>query len=110
MKNLTDAEIKQLAVDFHHGMIFCDRHVARPDDLPMVFMILNLMDEKAFKKLKADSPGLIYEYLEKAGPRSINGMPIFFSMRMLSSADTVKMFKLVDKLKSAEKAVCEKPV
>ena len=110
MKNLSDAEIKQLAVDFHHGMIFCDRHVARPDDLPRVFMILNLMDEKAFKKFKADPPGLIYEYLEKAGPTSINGMPVFFSVRVLSPADTTKLFKLVKKLKAAEKAVCESPM
>ena len=110
MNNLSDAEIKQLAVDFHHGKIFCDRHIANVYDIPMVFMILSLMDDKARKTFVADNPGLLYEYLEAAGPRSINGMPIFLSMRMLSQEDTDKLFKLVGKLRAAEKAVCENPV
>lgn len=27
--------------------------------------------------------GMIWEHLDKAGPRSINGLPCFFSMRLL---------------------------
>ena len=88
MKNRTEEELKQITVDLFHGKIFTDRHCRRPQDVMMVFMPLGLMEPKAFRKLQKDSPGMIFEYLDKASPRSVNGMPGFFSCQMLSQEDT----------------------
>lgn len=45
------------------------------------------------------SIGLVYEYLDKAGPMSVNGMPNFFSCRFLNIEDTKKMFEYYETYK-----------
>jgi len=51
--------------------------------------------------------GMVYEYYDKAGPRSINGYPIFMSMKILSIDDTKKFrdmyFKYEEMRKEFEK-------
>ena len=46
---------------------------------------------KYYKENYLSSIGLIYEYIDKAGPRSINGLPNFFSMRLLNKEDALKV-------------------
>lgn len=41
--------------------------------------------------------GLIYEYLDKAGPRSINGYPIFFSMRIMHRDDWARAARAIER-------------
>ncbi len=103
MKNRPEEEVKQIAVDLFHGKLFTNRHCQRPQDVMMVFMPLGLMEPKAFRKLQKDPPGMIFEYLDKAGPRSINGMPGFFSCQMLSQDDTKTVFEIYKKLEEAQK-------
>ncbi len=104
MENKTDEEIKQIAVDLFHGKLFTDKHCQSPEDIRMVFMPLALMASKDMKKLQKDSPCMIFEYMDKAGPRSCNGMPGFFSCQMLSMEDTKKVFEIHGKLGEAQKA------
>lgn len=103
MENRTPEELKQIAVDLFHGKIFTDRHCRRPEDIMMVFMVFALMASKDMKKFQDDPPGMIFEYLDKAGPRSINGMPGFFSCQMLSQDDTKTVLDLYKKLEEAQK-------
>jgi len=104
MKNISPDEVKRIAVDLFHGRIFTDRQIANPSDAQMVFMPLALMKPRQLKKLRSDPPGMIFEYLDKAGPRSINGMPMFPSCQMLSLEDAKTVLELYNKLKDAEKA------
>jgi hypothetical protein len=67
----------------------------------MVFMVLGLMDQNARQQLIDDKPGLLYEYLDEAGPRSINGRPIFTSMKVLNESDTDKVLEKSRKLDAA---------
>lgn len=90
-KPLTCEEIKKLADDIYKGMVFTDRHIQNPDDISRVFIPLALLKKEQIEELKVDSPGLIYEYMDKAGPRSINGMPMFCSFRFLSQEDAKKV-------------------
>lgn len=90
-KPLTDEEIKKLADDIYKGLVFTDRHIQNPDDISRVFMPLVLLKEEQIEELKAESPGMIYEYMDKAGPMSINGMPMFCSFRFLSQEDAKKV-------------------
>ncbi len=42
---------------------------------------------------------LIYEFLSKAGPMAVNGQPSFFSMSVLRSDDTARLFAKMDELR-----------
>lgn len=97
-----EAEVKQIAVDLFHGKIYCDRHLHSPDDMPRVFMIVGLGAFADHPKSYIESIGLVYEYLDKAMPRGINGQPMFMSLKLLNRSDTNKMFEIYNKLKTAE--------
>ncbi len=91
---LTDEQLKQLAIDIHAGNVYTDMHIQDMSDLPSVFtpIILGAFNGETKESLK--ELGMVYEYLDKAGPRSINGLPSFFSMKVLSieQANKVKAF------------------
>ena len=100
-------ELKQLAIDIRAGKVFTDRHV--PDEassmMSRVFMPLMFMSEEQIADLMKEPIGLIYEYLDNAGPRSINGYPGFFSMRILHRDDWPEVVRLMDQLKAAEASI-----
>lgn len=99
----TDEELKGVAKDLWAGRIFSDRHINslkdNPSVLGMVFMPMIFMDNKSRKKLADLKVNFIYEYVNKASPRAINGMPIFFSCRILTESETKKMFEYYEKFK-----------
>ena len=77
----TDEEIKQLIMDVVGGRVFCDFMIpdGRSNSISMVFMPLALMKrEDGLHLMEVDEASMLYEYFEKAGPLSINGMPGFF--------------------------------
>ena len=92
---LTRKQRITLAEDIYNGDVFTDRH-CQPQDVGMVFMVMNFMSPEMSAGLQANPPGLIYEYLDQAGPRSCNGQPNFFSMRMLSQAEAKRVLGLYD--------------
>lgn len=71
-------------------------------------------DQKEYEKKLAEYPyeleyydeylkniGMIYEYWDsgQTSPMSVNGKPVFFSARFLSSSDTKKMFEYFEQYK-----------
>ena len=100
-KSLTDEEIKKLADDIYKGLIFTDRHVQNPDDISRVFIPLVLLEKEQIEELKVEDPGMIYEYMDKAGPMSIDGMPMFCSFRFLSQEDAKKVNEKYRQIKEA---------
>ncbi len=97
-KTMTDQEIKQLAEDMYKGLVFTDRHIMVQEELISVFMALALMKEEQIEEIRKNPPGMIYEYMEKAGPRSVNGNPMFLSFRMISISDTKKVLERYNKI------------
>lgn len=95
-------ELKQIALDIHKGLIFTDRHITEPATLPGVFTLLLFMTEQQRDKLETDPPGLVFEYLAKAGSMTMNGEPTFLSLQMLSANDAKKVFDIYQKLRRAE--------
>ena len=100
----TDDEIKEIAIGIHAGAIFCDRHLLdEPHMLGSVFMVVALMEGEVRKDFLdvmmpngADGPmGMMYEYVAKAGPRSVNGYPMFFSVKYLDPDDTTRVFRMM---------------
>ena len=100
-KPLADEEVKKLADDIYKGLVFTDRHMNNPGDMPRVFMPLALLKKEQIDEFNANPPGMVYEYMDKAGPMSINGMPMFFSFRFISQKDAKKVSKKYIQIKNA---------
>lgn len=105
----TDEELKEMAKDLHAGRIFTDRHLPEGEKASLVFMVLALMDSKQLDEFKKNVDEekifMVYEYMEKAGPRTINGMPMFMSFQSLNKPDTEKMLEYFHKIEDAMKAL-----
>ncbi len=78
----TDDELRELAMAIYAGTVFTDRQLDDPRMIGAVFMPVGLGGLNP-----DDEPHMIYEHLDRAGPRSINGMPSFFSCQILNLAD-----------------------
>ena len=98
---MSDEEIKKLAEDLYKGLIYTDKHIQDPNDVARVFQPLIFLKEEQLEELKNNPPGLIYENWSEAGPRSINGMPMFWSFKMISQEDSKKLFEYYNKIKEA---------
>ncbi len=106
MKKLTDDEINAMAEDIYRDRVFTSNHIRQGDlnMLPVIFMPLVFADKKMIEKMQKDAPGMIYEHLIEAGPRSVNGYPTFVSLHIVSQEDTKKVWEKFEQIK---KAVCE---
>ncbi len=101
IESKTREELIKIAKDLKEGKIFCDGHIPEGDErmITSIFMILALADTT---ELMASQPGMIYEYLSEAGPRAVNGYPIFMSMNVLNREDTAEVYGIYNKLIEAE--------
>ena len=86
----TPAEIEQLAWDIEGDRVFgswcCPQEM-----ISSCFMVLIFMKKEHFEALNAAKIAHVYEYIEKAGPRSVNGYPSFFSARYIDVDDMKKV-------------------
>jgi len=106
--SLSEKELSQLAKDIATNLVFTSDHVRREEwdnILGMVFMPIALgafsdMTEEAKKDI-----GMVYEYYDKAGPRSINGYPIFFSFRILNVKDRLIVWEKHEKIRQVLESV-----
>ena len=108
MKPMEDFELRRLAMDILDGRVYTDSHIPENEThaLGRVFMPLMFMDADAKAKFLEEKPGMIYECLTEAGPRSCNGMPCFFSMKYTGIEDAKKVWAYYREFKEAkEKAL-----
>jgi hypothetical protein len=107
----TDAELKQLAKDVWDGKVFTDCHIEEmPDEifigtLKMIFMPLALFGKEDYEDFQKQKPGMVYEYLDQAGPRSINGYPSFFSFQFLTEEELPKFHAFYVEVRDARESV-----
>lgn len=101
---MTDQQIRKLAIDIAAGQVFGSWQVGNVRDLGMVFMVLALGGEELHESLKVNRTVHVYEYLCEAGPRSVNGMPIFMSMRRVSESEWAKLVPLMQRLEKRQQA------
>ena len=100
-KPMTDQEVKLLADDMYKGLVFTNRHIQAKEDIQRVFMPLVLMGKELSDGLQENPPGMIYEYMDKAGPMAINGMPTFASFKMISMDDMKRVIICYKAIKDA---------
>ena len=100
IERATDDELRKFVDDFVSSRIFTDRHI-RPSDvvgtMSMIFMPIALGAFSKYEKESLKIVGCIYEYMSEAGPRSVNGYPIFFSMRFLHVEDWKRACKAIER-------------
>lgn len=110
----------------YYNVIFTNMHI-RPNDQHLtmsIFMTFALMgpgmhsdgkrestidsvlEEENYKKW-IDNIGMIYEYMEKASPRGINGYSMFMSVNYLDKADTEKVVDFYSKYEELQKKLEE---
>ena len=95
---MTNADIKDIVRGIISGHLFVGSQVP-PDLLPSVFMPL-LFAEK--NQIDWDHVGNIIEDISKAGPRSINGYPMFMSCRLIHKDDWAV---IADRVLAAQAAI-----
>lgn len=92
---LSDLELRQFVADWLDGKIFSDRHIANQEDILLSFMVLAFLDQET-TTTDWNQVGLVYEHLSEAMQgRLVNGMPIFFSCRMMHIEDWQKAIPLI---------------
>lgn len=55
------------------------------------------VDETTIREEFIKTIGMVYEELSKAGPRSLNGYPMFMSMKIVSQSDTKRFIEMYNK-------------
>ena len=85
----TDKFLRDLALDAIAGRIFMSDRV-RKEDLHLVFLTLALLDEKQTKRMLDEKVTHLYEYMNKAAPLQMNGMPMFYSHWELTLPEYMK--------------------
>lgn len=97
-KPKTDRELREIAMAMYSGTIFSTLLVREDEDFTDIFFALKFLSAEDKRKLVEQEIGLFYEYISEAAPMSINGRPVFFSVRMLSKAETYRLWPMLKKL------------
>ena len=101
----TQEELHKIAEDLYRGEIFTSAHVRDPEMIQSVFMVLIFLEEKHIQELKEKDCQVCFEYMSKAGPTSINGMPNFFSCQWLTRDEWTFVTHTHDQIKAAVEGV-----
>ncbi len=95
---LTEDDMRTLARDWVEGRIFTHADIKEPDMMRSVFMLVGL---GGLGDIDTSQIGMIYEHLSHAGPLSINGYPMFMSLRIVHKQDMKPLFEMYQKIESA---------
>lgn len=95
ISGLEAQKLADLVLAIADGRAYTDRHVPEGMRLEQVFMPLAMGALSGMARTQLDDIGMVYEYVEKAGPLAVNGQPMFFSLRLLNKADTERVTEAV---------------
>lgn len=106
----SDGDLKALAVDIVSGHAFSSLSLdeKEADLLPMIFMPLALGGPALLKWCSENQITVLYEYLEKASGKGINGRPMFKEMRVLNRTDGERLMSYVRQLQKVTKEFLRK--
>jgi len=107
-------EKAQLAIDISDGKVFgtWDRRLNdQPSLVGSVFMpvAFGMFGTPEMQAIREDIAHL-YEYFDKAGPRSINGCPIFYSAHFILKPDWEIVLARVTELEEFKKKMTSQPL
>lgn len=83
-------DLAEFVMAFCDGKVYTSVHL-HPNEvgnlIQMVFLPLAMGALANVPKSSVNDIGLVWEYIDRAGPRSINGHPMFFSCRLMHKLD-----------------------
>jgi hypothetical protein len=97
-----DRELKDIAREWAEGRILFSTQVPK-EILSMVFMPILFLTDEQREKLIADDVFAFYGKMADAGPRAINGFPMFTAMTSMTKpeyekvAEHVKVYQAMQK-------------
>lgn len=99
--------LRSLAKDIATNLVFVNQMIRSNDQslLGMIFMPLALGALSKYNPASLDNIGMVYEYFSKAGPRSVNGYPMFTSCLFLNKHDAdivIHRVQEIDKMLNGE--------
>jgi hypothetical protein len=98
---LPKRNLRSLALEIVEGKVFGSWSINNPNtDLHLVFMVLLFCKKEDIP----EDTAAVYEYVDQAGPRSINGMPIFTSCRFLSQDEYKEVCEHIQEIKKIRQA------
>jgi len=100
----TSEEQEKLAWDIIGGQVFGTWNIPKGSDPTFPFLVLTLMSVEERQELITEGVVACYEYISEAGPRSVNGMPCFFSVRFLNKEDCKAVFDKVQEIQEFRKS------
>ncbi len=100
-------ELKKLAVALFSNQLFTSSHIEKGQEhlASSIFMPLLFLDNDGREQLAAKKPHVFYEFMSEAGPRAINGYPIFMSVKMLVKEDWDLVKEMAAKMGEAAEAL-----
>lgn len=85
------------------GKIFGSWNIREAKDIATVFPVLLLMGGTEILKDKNEDVAAVYEYMSEALPISLNGYPMFFSVRVLNRAENKVVCSHLDRIREQRK-------
>jgi hypothetical protein len=106
------AELDDDALAWAQGRIFGSWDLKHDGDamVGMVFMPITFMKAKDRAALKRRKTVHVYEYVNKAGPRSVNGCPIFLTFRHVNAEEFAYMVARARAIHEAQQAAKSAPL
>jgi len=105
---MTDDELRAFVLGV------CDGRIFTSSDVPgyllgSVFMPIVLGAFAGWSEDDVQQVGLLWEYLHEAGPLSVNGMPTFFSCRVMHCDDLDRALVAIDAEHERSKRIEQPP-
>lgn len=96
----SEKELRQLALDVISGQVFGSWSLRESElqHLGMVFMPMMFLDDISRKMLERNKIVHFYGHMKDTFDRSLNGLPLFYSVRVLDQADTERLNVWIKKL------------
>jgi hypothetical protein len=104
---MSDEDLRQWVLDFLADRVFTSLHIptGHQDMLGTVFMPLALGGLQKVPEEEIQNIGLFWEYMHTAGPRAVNGLPMFMSMRFMHRDDAERAFKAIDRERKRQQEI-----
>ena len=101
----TQEYLKDFVTEFVGGRIYTDKHVKDLELLTMIFLPLSFGSLAYLSQRECARIGIIWAPLQDAGPRQINGHPIFMTARVMHKDDWKRYITAIKKLKEAQNGI-----
>lgn len=103
---MSDEDLKKFVLDYCAGHIFTNLDMMGNEHLTRVVFIPLAFLKKPYSPESVAQVGLVWEHMSEAGPRAINGLPTFMSVRFMHKDDwsraRLAIIKEVERQKNIE--------